>query len=644
MKRMLFCVLALSWPILSARADDWPQWQGQNRNAVSNETGLLQTWPEGGPPLAWRVEGLGGGDSAPAAADGKLYGLSHRDGQEIVWARSEKDGSELWVATIGDAIAQDRPQSQEGPGGTPTVDGDRVYVIGMGGTVACLQAADGTLVWKRSFTTDFDGTLPAWSYRESPLIDGDRLICTPGSDDAFIVALNKQDGSTIWQTSKPNAGPTASNERGASGAGQQANRGNGRAPQNRPNRPMPQERGADGNNASPQITGTEDPQLFMSEHWGMTAFAHKVPNGKYLAKLYFAETYDGITDEGGRVFSMNVEGTEIKDFDIWQKAGGPRKAYIESVLVEVKDEQFDITFTRQTENPAIKAIELLPQAGNDAATVRIKAGQSAPFTDSKGQVWLAETGFEGGATSPGFVNFGGFGGRGGGRPGGGRFGGGFGGRARSGAAYSSVIAIAFEGQRQYVQLTADTLLGVSADDGSVLWQYDAPANRMGINCSTPIYQDGLIFAASAYGNGGGAVKLTKGDDGEITAQEVYFANRMQNHHGGMIVVDGALYGANGGNEGGFLTCLDFQSGDLLWRDRDAPKGALLFADGRLYLRAENGEMILIEPSRDELIVRGRFDQPDRTDSPAWSHPIIANGKLYVRDQGLLLCYDIQASE
>jgi outer membrane protein assembly factor BamB len=183
---------------------------------------------------------------------------------------------------------------------------------------------------------------------------------------------------------------------------------------------------------------------------------------------------------------------------------------------------------------------------------------------------------------------------------------------------------------------------VAASDGRFLWRYDRPANGTGINCSTPIFQDGLVFAASAYGAGGGAVKLVKGAGGEVKAEEVYFTSSMQNHHGGMIVVDGCLYGANGGNEGGFLTCMDFQTGEVLWRDRKAPKGSLLMADGRLYLRTEQGTLLLIEPSQEGLVERGRFEQPDRSRAPAWAHPIIANGKLYVRDQDLLLCYDIRA--
>ena len=170
---------------------------------------------------------------------------------------------------------------------------------------------------------------------------------------------------------------------------------------------------------------------------------------------------------------------------------------------------------------------------------------------------------------------------------------------------------------------------------------------MGINCSTPLYHDGLVFAASAYGAGGGAVKLSKDANGGVKAEEVYFTRKMQNHHGGMIVLDGCLYGANGGNGGGYLVCLDFKTGNVLWDERDvanrpAPKGSLALADGRLYYRTEKGTVLLIEPNPKEYVERGRFEQPDRTRPPAWAHPVIANGKLYIRDQDVLFCYDVKA--
>lgn len=606
-----------------ACASEWPQWQGPERNAKSSETGLLQQWPEAGPPLAWRVDGLGGGDSAPAVAAGKLFGMSNRDGQEIVWARSEDNGGEIWVTSLGEAADQRVPQSKEGPGCTPSFNDDQLYVIGMSGRIACLDASDGRIIWQRSLVDDFGGVAPMWSFRESPLVDGDQVICTPGAADALMVALDKRTGETIWKTKQP----TAASAPGDTPPGRSGDE---------PRRQLPPRESSEG--STPTITGSKNPELFVSEHWGMTAFSHPVPNGKYLVKLYFAETYNGITDEGQRVFTFDVEGHETTDFDIWKKAGGPRKAIVESVPAVVDDGELNITFKQQVQSPAIKAIEIIPQ-GDDAdqsSTARVKAGESNPFKDSDGNTWLADQGFTGGGTSPGFINrSGGRPGRSGGR---GRFGG-FGG-PRPGAAYSSAIAIEWEGIRQYVQFTANALVGVSTTDGEILWQYSAPANAMGINCSTPIFQDGLLFAASAYGTGGGAVQLTKDPNGKISAEEAYFTSRMQNHHGGMIVVDGCLYGANGGNGGGIMTCMDFQTGETLWRDREGPKGSLLLADGRLYLRGEEGEILLLEPSSDQFIERGRFDQPDRSDVPAWAHPIVANGKLYIRDQDLLLCYDV----
>ncbi|RYD38477.1 MAG: hypothetical protein EOP86_00755 [Verrucomicrobiaceae bacterium] len=217
----------------------------------------------------------------------------------------------------------------------------------------------------------------------------------------------------------------------------------------------------------------------------------------------------------------------------------------------------------------------------------------------------------------------------------------------TGAAYSSAIAIDFGGHRQYVQFLAKTVAGVAATDGKLLWRYDKPANSMRINISTPVYSDGQVFAASAYGAGGGLAKLAKNSTGVFAAEEVWFSKSMENHHGGVIIHDGALFGSNGGNGGGYLACLDVKTGDTLWNERDngkrrASKGSIAFADGRLYYRTEEGAILLIEPSRSEYIERGRFEQPDRTRLPAWAHPVIANGKLYVRDQDTLFCYDVKS--
>jgi outer membrane protein assembly factor BamB len=421
--------LALVLPGAIAFADaprsfDWPQWQGPDRTALSKETGLLREWPKGGPPLAWKVKDLGGGYSAPSVAAGRIFGMSNRGNDEVVWALDEKDGKELWAARLGEAYTRQRmPQGKEGPACTPTIDGDRAYAVGLGGDLVCLQVADGKVVWRKSLTADFGGTPPMWSYRESPLIDGDKLIATPGGRQATLVALNKKTGEVIWKAQVP---------------------------------------------------------------------------------------------------------------------------------------------------------------GGDAA------------------------------------------------------------------AYSSAIAIDVAGRREYVQFLKGGVVGVAAEDGKFLWRYDHPASRSGINVTTPLYHDGQVFAAAAYNMGGGLVKLSKDDKGGVKAEEVYFTRKMQNHHGGVILLDGYLYGANGGNQGGNLVCLDFKTGKVMWDEGDKPgrrgvkKGSVAFADGRIYYRQEDGTTILFEPSPKEYIERGRFDQPERTRKPAWAHPVIANGKVYLRDQDVLLCYDVKA--
>jgi outer membrane protein assembly factor BamB len=113
--------------------------------------------------------------------------MSNRDGKEIVWALSEVDGKEIWFTPIGEAVEQRMPQSNEGPGCTPTIEGDHLYLIGMGGKLACLHVSDGQIIWQKSLTEDFGGRVPTWSFRESPLVDGDKVICTPGGDDAILV-------------------------------------------------------------------------------------------------------------------------------------------------------------------------------------------------------------------------------------------------------------------------------------------------------------------------------------------------------------------------------------------------------------------------------------------------------------------------
>jgi len=208
----IICVLAGG---LSAA--DWPQWRGPNRDGVSKETGLLQQWPEGGPKLLWEITGLGPGYSSLSIKDGKLYTMGDRQiGNEkgqFVYAYDLGTRKELWATKMGAA-------HDDGPRCTPTVDGGFVYAIGTGGNVVCMAADSGKVVWLKNLLSDLGGAgNPGWKFSESPLIDGDRLLCTPGGQKAVMVALNKRTGDVIWTCSMPNIGDKGKDEAGYSSIG-----------------------------------------------------------------------------------------------------------------------------------------------------------------------------------------------------------------------------------------------------------------------------------------------------------------------------------------------------------------------------------------------------------------------------------------
>jgi outer membrane protein assembly factor BamB len=415
-RRLLWCAAPLSALAVfvtsfaatpaARRAFDWPQWQGQDRTAVSRETGLLQDWPKEGPPLAWQIDTLGGGYSTPSISAGRIFGMSYRGDDEVVWALDEATGKELWSARI--AAANRKVGYGEGSRCTPTVEGDVLYALGVNGDLVCLETANGKERWHKNLKKDFGGNVGGWGYSESPLIDGDRLLCTPGGKTATLLALDKKTGEAL-----------------------------------------------------------------------------------------------------------------------------------------------------------LKA----PVPGGD------------------------------------------------------------------GAAYSSIVAADVDGEREYIQFLSGGVVGVTTD-GKFLWRYKAPS--AGINCSTPVYHDQQVYAAAAYGKGGGAVKLVR-QGNEIKADELYFNKTMQNHHGGLVLVDGYLYGEGGGQ----LACLEFKTGKEMWRERQPGKGSIACADGRLYYRNEGGPIYLVEVNPERLVLHGSFRPPQKSGKPSWPHPVIANGKLYIRDQQYLFCYDVK---
>jgi outer membrane protein assembly factor BamB len=404
-------LLTFTLLLSTGQGDDWPQWRGPQRDGISRETGLLKQWPTGGPSRLWLSDAVGLGYSGMAVVGDTLYTMGSHGDVERLTAVSVADGALKWSTDIGPTLSNGWG---DGPRGTPTVDGDRVYTISGKGRLVCAAAADGKVLWQVELVGDLGGKTPNWGYTESPLVDGDRVVCTPGGRKGAIAAFNKLDGKLLWQ--------------------------------------------------------------------------------------------------------------------------------------------------------------------------------SEEFTD--------------------------------------------------GAQYASVISADLNGVRQYIQLTQQSLVGVNANTGAVLWKTDWPGKTAVI--PTPILKDNHIYVTSGYGVG--CMLVTIGLDNEVT--KVYENQLMKNHHGGVILVGDHLYGYSDGL--GWL-CQDLMSGERVWNEKNAlGKGCLTCADGMLYLQDErSGDIVLIEASPEGWAEHGRFTLEPQTEQrnpkgKIWTHPTVADGKLYLRDQELLFCFDVAA--
>jgi len=385
---------------------DWPQWRGLERNGISRETGLLREWPRSGPALAWSAAQLGAGYGSVAVAGNRIFVQGMRNRQSLVTSLDRASGKPVWSVALGSAQDNDRGS---GPRSTPTVDGDRVYVLTENGDLVCLLVADGKVVWRRNILREFNGRNINWLVSESPLVDGNRIIVSPGGRNAGMAALDKMTGATLW------------------------------------------------------------------------------------------------------------------------------------VAKELSDEQ----------------------------------------------------------------------------------------------GYSSPVVADVQGIRTIMTLTGNAGIGVRATDGKVMWRYTNAANNTA-NATTPVYANGKVFYTSAYGTGGGLLAL-KASGESVSAQEIYFTRNMQNHHGGVVLVDGYLYGFNNS----ILTCLEFETGKVMWRDRSVGKGSVAYADGHLYVLSEDNVVGLVEASPKGYREAGRFSIADQG-WPSWAHPAISGGRLYVRNQNILASYEVRA--
>jgi outer membrane protein assembly factor BamB len=202
------------------------------------------------------------------------------------------------------------------------------------------------------------------------------------------------------------------------------------------------------------------------------------------------------------------------------------------------------------------------------------------------------------------------------------------------AGYSSCIVADVGGVRSYINFTAGAAVGVRASDGKLMWRYTNVANRVA-NCTTPVFADNKVFFSSAYDTGGALLNLTA-QNGEVKAQEAYFTRDMMNHHGGMVLVNGYLYGFSNS----VLTCIEFNTGKVMWRERSVGKGSITYADGMLYLLGEKQLVGLAEANPKAYVEKGRFPIND-LGRDSWAHPVVLGGKLYIRNQNELACYDVK---
>jgi outer membrane protein assembly factor BamB len=202
----------MTWGADPKITQDWPQWRGPNRDNISHFTGISTNWDANPPALEWKIEGLGEGYASVSVVGDRLYTTGNVGNSQCIIAVDLGTKTVAWSTPLTDGVPK---HDYLGSRCTPTVDGDFIYVITSNGQISCVKTADGSPVWKKDFATEWSGKLMSnWGYSESPLIDGDYVLCTPGSPQAMIVCLDKLSGKTVWESEVADKG-----EKGAPGAG-----------------------------------------------------------------------------------------------------------------------------------------------------------------------------------------------------------------------------------------------------------------------------------------------------------------------------------------------------------------------------------------------------------------------------------------
>ena len=202
--RLLSGIAAIVFFVATASGKDFAQWRGPLRDGHAPDAGLLPDWPKGGPKLLWQILDVGAGYSTPSVVGDRIYLLGNEGmDNEFILALSAKDGKRVWSVKLGQVGHPKQNPSYPAARSTPTVEGKFLYALGSDGDLVCLETAGGKEVWRKHLRSDFGGKHGEWAYAESPLIDGDKLICTPGGTNATLIALNKKTGEVIWKCAVP---------------------------------------------------------------------------------------------------------------------------------------------------------------------------------------------------------------------------------------------------------------------------------------------------------------------------------------------------------------------------------------------------------------------------------------------------------
>ena len=601
---ILSCLFILvSFCATTSFAGDWPQWRGPNRDGIGDEGPLLAKWPKEGPKKVWQVSRAGVGYSSMAIQKGRLITQGDLNGIEHVIALSTKDGSLLWAVQISSAAAtlDKRVQSE-----LKRMDRNK------NGTVEEIEALQS--LGTRLFQFDKVAVVKTTPAKRAKAIfaqldkNKDQKLSYGEVSRVFrrfqnIDQQDKQaDKEALAATritayfNKLDADADGKISRKEARAGRSlVNRFFGRADSRKPG-----ERRGDGFLTKEEVEkyllkfeAGKDGVLSLAEVTML--YERSAGNGDgLLSESELRSLYGGYrngagdgprgtpTIQGRRVYVEGGNG-DIACLDI--ETG--KTIWSRSLRTDFGG---GVPGWGYCESPLIEDDAVIDTPGGAKGTVVALNKRTGE------EIWRSK-------------------------------------QVGQRAHYASAVAADIGGVRQIIQFAQKSVFGVRAKDGKLMWQYGG-ANNGTANCTTPIIYQDHVFASSSYGKGGGLAKITTAG-GKQQAEQVYFERRMANHHGGIVKVGDYMYGfGNGG-----LICMHYLTGKIAWRTRSVGKGSLVVADGKLILLGEGHKVALAEASPEKYRELGRFSI-QRRGRPSWAHPAVANGKLYIRDQGFVTAYAI----